>query len=419
MTTLAIAGGRQAVRRSVPAWPVAGDLEVAWMEGVIRSGHWSWRGPHETAFQREFAGFIGSKHAITLANGTVTMQCALQALGVVPGDEVIVPGLTWVATAQAAMDIGATVVFADIDPRTLTLCPRSFETCITPRTKAVIPVHLYGAMCDMDAIMDIAGRHGLKVLEDVAHQHGSRWRGRGAGAIGHAGSFSFQQSKVLTCGEGGAVTTDADEVHDLVFTLKQVGWKPDLTPGNQYCHNYRLTEMQAVLLRGGLTRLPEQTRRREAAALRLADGLDRLGGPLSVVRPDPRVTRQAYYALTLYFDPEKAGLPRDAYQWAAAEEGLCMGTTYPPVYRAPLMNLYAGTSPIPYRDPKTTPDYRNLKLPNVEKAVGETALVLGHSCLLGDDAYIDELLAAADKINGQLPAVRAAWEKKQAALRTR
>ena len=213
--TLALAGGAPAVRAQAPVWPVSGDLEVAWMEGVVRSGKWSWMGPHETAFCQEYKSFIGSRHCLCLANGTVTLQCALQAVGVKPGDEVIVPGLTWVATAQAAMDIGANVVLADINPETLCLDPGAFEKAVTPRTRAVIPVHLYGCMCDMDAIMAIARRHSLKVVEDVAHQHGSRWRNQGAGAIGDAGSFSFQQSKPLTCGEGGAVTTNDDEYQDF------------------------------------------------------------------------------------------------------------------------------------------------------------------------------------------------------------
>jgi len=164
------------------------------MRDVVRSGRWSWLDPHERAFCEEFAAFIGTRHAVALANGTVTFQCTLQAVGVEPGDEVIVPGMTWVATAQAAMDIGANVVFADVDPETLTLDPDSFAKAIIHRTKAVIPVHLYGCMCDMDAILSIASRHRLKVVEDVAHQHESQWRGKGAGALGlgDAGSFSFQ-----------------------------------------------------------------------------------------------------------------------------------------------------------------------------------------------------------------------------------
>ena len=406
-TQLALTGGRPTVNYPAPAWPVSGDLELTWMEGVVRSGQWSWRGPQETAFSSSFASFIGARYGLCLANGTVTLQCALQAVGVAPGDEVIVPGMTWVATAQAALDIGANVVLVDIDPKTLCLDPKAVEKAITPRTKALIPVHLYGCMCDMDALLAIARKHKLKVVEDVAHQHGSRWRNQGAGSLGDAGSFSFQQSKPLTCGEGGAVTTNDEEVYKTVYALKQVGWGPDGKPGNRYGHNYRITEMQAVLLRGGLSRLAEQTRVREENAAYLADQLKRMGGPLQAVTRDPRVTRQAYYAMTLYYDSRKAGgLHRNDYNAALRAEGCSMGPTYYPVYASPLLNLYDRTSPVPFRDQKKIQDYKNLKLPNVEKAFNETALLLSHTHLLGARTYMDQLVAAIRKVNDQLSAVR-------------
>jgi dTDP-4-amino-4,6-dideoxygalactose transaminase len=374
------------------------------MESVVRSGKWSWLGPHETAFCKGFADFVGSRYCLALANGTVTMQCALQAVGVIPGDEVIVPGLTWCATAQAVFDIGADVVFVDIDPETL---------CIDP--KAIMPVHLYGCMCDMDAISEVARTHKLKVVEDAAHQHGSRWRNRGVGPLGDAASFSFQHRKVRTCGEGGAVTTNDEETYKAVHALKQVGWGPDGKPAGRYGHNYRMTEMQAVLLRGGLVRLPEQTRLREENAARIREGLARLGGPLRAARRDPRVTRQAYYAMTLVYEPKKAmGLPREAYRQAVAAEGCPLGNTYAPAYAAPLLNLYDRTSPVPFRDPSRLQDYRNLKLPRVERAVNETALVLSHVHLLGRPEYIQELLRAVEKIDDNLAGVASWWREKEA-----
>lgn len=422
---LAIAGGTKAVTLPGPVWPVTGAREIRWMTDVVRSGRWSWVGKHERAFCEAFSEFIGARYTAALCNGTVTMQCALQALGVVPGDEVIVPALTWVATAQAAMDIGAHVVFADIDPETLALDPASFEAAITPRTRAVIPVHLYGCMCDMDAILKIARKHKIKVVEDVAHQHGSRWRDKGAGALGDAGSFSFQQSKVLTSGEGGAVTTNRLDVYETVFALKQVGWAPadpkkslfdNLVRANRYGHNYRLTEMQAVLLRGGLSRLTSQTARRERSAQQIREGLEKIGGPLRAARRDRRVTRQAYYAMTLYYDEQVAGgVPRDAFLHALAAEGCRMSTTYGPVYRNPLLNLYdKTTSPIPYRDPKAMQDYRRLALPNTEKSVAHTAVTLGQVALLGNKAYINQLLAAVRKVSDQLSAAHEVWRAAKA-----
>ena len=406
-TTQALNGGTPAVTIPTPSWPVAGDQEVRWMEEVVRSGKWSWMGEHETAFCADYASFIGTKHCLCVANGTVTIQCALQALGVQPGDEVIVPGLTWVATAQAAMDIGANVVLVDIDPETLCIDPRAVEAAITPRTRAIIPVHLYGCMCDMDAIMDIAKRHDLKVVEDVAHQHGGQWRGKCAGAIGDAGSFSFQMSKVLPSGEGGAITCNDDEVYRVAFALKQVGWAPDMTPGNVYGHNYRITEMQCVLLRGGLSRLADQTKLREENASYLSQRLSKIGGPLRAARRDDRVTRQAYYAMTFHFDPSKAdGVTKHQYISALGAEGFGVMDVYPPVYRSGLLNLYHQTSPVPYRDPSDVQDYKNLKLPCVEKAVNETAVVMIHYNLLGSKDFYDQLILAAEKVNNNLAAVR-------------
>jgi dTDP-4-amino-4,6-dideoxygalactose transaminase len=267
----------------------------------------------------------------------------------------------------------------------------------------------------MDAIMAIAKRRKLKVVEDVAHQHGSRWRNQGAGAIGDAGSFSFQQSKVLTCGEGGAVTTNDEEVYKIVYALKQVGWGPDGKPANRYGHNYRITEMQAALLRGGMTRLAEQTRLREENAAILREGLTKLGGPLRAARRDPRITRQAYYAMTFCYDAKKAGgLPREAYRSALAAEGCPLGGTYWPVYAAPLLNLYDQTSPVPHRKSARIQNYKTLKLPNTEKAVNETALVLMHTHLLGSREYASQLLAAVDKVNHSLRKVAAWWRRKEA-----
>ncbi len=408
-SALALTGGAPAVTLPAPSWPIAGDLEVAWMEAVVRSGQWSWMGPHERAFCQEYAAFIGTPYCACLANGTVTLQCALQAVGVQPGDEVILPGLTWVATLQAALDIGANAVVVDIDPESYCLDPQAVEAAITPRTKAIIPVHLYGCMCDMDALLELARRHDLKVVEDVAHQQGSRWRNVGAGALGDVGSYSFQQSKILTCGEGGAITCKDEEIYRTIFCLKHVGWSPDLaTPGNRYGHNYRFTEMQAVLLRGGLRHLPDQLRIREESVAYLREKIGRLGGPLRLAQRDPRVTRQAYYALTLHFDSAQAeGLTREQYLAALNAEGFPVGPTYPPVYRHPILNLYDATSPVPFRDAATLQNYAQLRLPVTERVVAEEGVVMMHQHLLGSQAYLDQLLTALDKVNNRLPEVKA------------
>jgi dTDP-4-amino-4,6-dideoxygalactose transaminase len=328
---------------------------------------------------------------------------------VTTGDEVILPGLTWTATLQAALDIGASAVVVDVDPETYGIDPKAVEAAITPRTKAILPVQLYGCMCDMDALQDIARRHKLKIVEDVAHQHGSRWRDVGAGALGDAGSFSFQQSKVLTSGEGGAITCNDEAVYETAFALKHAGWLPDLaTPGQRYSHNYRITEMQAVLLRGGLSRLPIQLQGREDFAAALTEGLAASGGALRAARRDPRVTRQSYYAMTLHFDPSRAGgLTREQYLSALGAEGMHLSLPYPPVYRHTILDLYHPTSPVPSRDPAVTQHYASLRFPVTERLCGQVGVVLMHPLMLGGPAYAKQMVGAVCKVQDNLPALAA------------
>jgi L-glutamine:2-deoxy-scyllo-inosose/3-amino-2,3-dideoxy-scyllo-inosose aminotransferase len=419
---LALTGGERAVEMPLTNWPIIDETEERWMLEVLRSGKWNWLGEQEREFCRAYAEFIGTRFCLCLSNGTVALQCALQAVGVEPGHEVIVPALTWVATVQAAIDIGADVVLVDIDPETFCIDPESVRRSITPRTKAILPVHLYGCMCDMDAIMEIAREHDLKVVEDAAHQHGSQWRGVAAGALADAGAFSFEGSKPLTCGEGGAITCDDAKVYEIAFAVKQVGWVPTdvdagplgekgLQPGRRYGHNYRITEMQACLLRGGLNRLAAQMAKREENASYLADKLSRMGGPLRVARRDPRVTRQAYYCLTLQVDPEKLdGLTRDRYLKALQAEWIPVGGTYEPVYRNGLLNLYDRTSPIPFRNRNTVQNYAELHLPNTERVATETGVTMSHLQLLGDREYMDQILHGIGKVNEHLDGVKRHFE---------
>lgn len=395
---LALLGGPPAVRATPPRWPVAGGRELWWMSQVVRSGEWAWMGRHERAFCQEFAAYLDAPSCVGVANGSVALQCALLAVGVRPGDEVIVPALTWVATAQAVLDVGADVVFVDVDPVTWCLDPGAVEQAITPRTRAVIPVHLYGCMADMDAILGLAEAHHLKVIEDVAHQPGSRWRGVAAGTLGDAGTFSFQRSKVLTSGEGGAVVSSSREVAEVAFSLKHVGWNPDLiTPGNRYGRNFRLTEMQAVLLRGGLRRLESELRRREEAATLFAEGLERIGGPVSCAPRDPRVSRQCFYALGLRYDRVAFDdIPREQFLRALEAEGVRLFPPYVPAYRNPLAVLEHETGPLGGR--ADSPRYADLRLPVAERISSDEGLTLPHPWLLGRKKVLGEVLSAFAKV---------------------
>ncbi len=205
MSKLAIRGGRpirDAKAKPWPRWPVWGDEEREGLLEVLESGHWSYNGPKEQEFNQAFAEFIGTQYAISAANGTVTLQLALEACGIGLGDEVIVPGLTWQATAAAVLDVNALPILVDVAEDTWCMDPQRVAEAITARTKAIMPVHLYGSFVDMDTIMAIAREHGLRVIEDCAHKHGGEWNGQKAGSIGDIGSFSFQLSKLMTAGEG-------------------------------------------------------------------------------------------------------------------------------------------------------------------------------------------------------------------------
>jgi L-glutamine:2-deoxy-scyllo-inosose/3-amino-2,3-dideoxy-scyllo-inosose aminotransferase len=170
---------------------------------VLGSGRWAYDGPVESEFERRFAELQTARYGLCVANGTVALQLALEALDIGVGDEVIVPGFTWQATVATVVDVNAMPVLVDADPETYCPDPSLVEAAITPRTRAIVVVHLYNSLTDMDRILEIARRHGLYVVEDCAHSHGSRWRGQGVGSIGDIGTFSFQASKTLTAGEGG------------------------------------------------------------------------------------------------------------------------------------------------------------------------------------------------------------------------
>lgn len=230
------------------AAPSIGEEEIANVMEAMRSGWISSRGAFIGQFEREFAAFCGVAHGVAVANGTVSLHLALVAAGVGAGDEVIVPSLTFVATANVVRYCGATPVLVDAEGDTWQLDPAALEARITPRTRAIIPVHLYGHPCDMDPILAVAGRHGLAVLEDAAEAHGAEYRGRRVGSLGAVGCFSFYGNKIITTGEGGMCVTDDGALADRLRLLRDHG----MDPKRSYWHevigfNYRMTNLQAAV----------------------------------------------------------------------------------------------------------------------------------------------------------------------------
>jgi L-glutamine:2-deoxy-scyllo-inosose/3-amino-2,3-dideoxy-scyllo-inosose aminotransferase len=282
-------------------------------------------------FQQEWAAFHGSAYCALVTNGTHALQVALEALDIGAGDEVIVPGLTWQATAAAVCDVNAVPVLVDVQPETMCSDPAAAERAITPRTRAIIAVHLYHRLSDLRALGHLAKKHGLHLIEDCAHVHGSQWEGRGVGTLGVFGSFSFQSSKLITAGEGGALLTQDATLYWKAVSQRLCG--REARPGIRvHSGNYRMRSLQAAVLRGQLAAL-----RRNAPVLDdhgLA--LDKAVAEAPGVRPlrrDPRITRMCSYAFAFLYDAEAFdGLDAALFRRAlSAELGLPFDTTYAPL----------------------------------------------------------------------------------------
>jgi len=336
VATLAINGGTPVRETPYPSWPETGDEEyVQAVAEVVRSGEWGGfpePGERGAAFEEAFAAYQGARHGVLMMNGTVTMEVALKALGIGWGDEVIVPALTFAATAYAPMAAGALPVIVDVSPDTWCLDPDLVEAAITPKTRAIMPVHLGHQMADMDRIMDIASRHGLAVVEDCAHAHGQRWKGMGAGCIGDFGSFSHQSSKILTSGEGGTLLTNDETLARRAHSIVDCGRAKDPDEkGYTFGANYRLSELNAALLVVAMQRFPAQQAEREVAGKRFEALAAEIPG-VRVMPADARITRWSFYNYILAIDPEAfAGRTNQIVCAAMEAEGIPAEVQYPPL----------------------------------------------------------------------------------------
>jgi dTDP-4-amino-4,6-dideoxygalactose transaminase len=350
MVELAVNGGTPVRTTAYPVWPEWDDRELDAVTSVIRSGTWGGfpePGTNASRFEEAFAAYQGARHGILMANGTVTMEVALKALGIGWGDEVIVPALTFAATAYAPMAAGALPVIVDVEPRTWTIDPDLVESAITDRTRAIIPVHLGHQMADMDRLAEIAERHGLAIVEDCAHAPGQQWRGRGAGCIGDFGSFSHQSSKILTSGEGGTLLTGDDELARRAHSIVDCGRAKD--PDEKeftFGANYRLGELHAAVLVVAMERFPEQQRQRAKAGKeleRLAAGID----GVRIMPADERITRWSFYNYILAIDPDAfAGRTNENVCRALEAEGIPAEVQYPPMSRYELFQPSLSRLPV-------------------------------------------------------------------------
>jgi dTDP-4-amino-4,6-dideoxygalactose transaminase len=402
MGTLAIHGGPPVRTKPFPAWPIFGSEEEQALLRTLHSGRWGrLDGDEVNRFERAFADYHQAKHGIAVVNGTVSLRIALLAAGIEAGDEVIVPPYTFLATASAVVEANATPIFVDVEMDTFNIDPQAIEAAITPRTKAVIPVHIGGLPANMDAIMDVARRRGLTVIEDAAHAHGAAYRGRRVGAIGHMGSFSFQSTKNLCSGEGGIILSNDDELAQRCRSVHNCG---RIAGGAWYEHhvmggNYRLGEFQGALLNAQMTRFEAQAETRQRNGKRLAERLAHLPG----VYPQPRsadCTRHGYHLFLFRLNPDQLGVSREAFLKAIVAEGVPASSGYVvPLYRQP---VYLNKAFGPYRGCDAAHpnlDYHKVRCPNCETICATQGAWLEQRLLLGTDQDVDDIAAAFEKVH--------------------
>lgn len=315
MAKLAICGGNAIAGKSKKwaKWPISDEGDARLVADITKSNRWSYDGPVEWQFAEKFTAYQGAKYGLCCANGTVGIQLALEALGIGAYDEVIVPAMTWQATAAACIDVNAVPVLVDIEADTWNLNLDAVEAAITSKTRAIIVVHLYGCMTDLNRLQKICKQHHLFLIEDCAHQHGSFWKGKGVGSFGDVSSWSFQESKVLSSGEGGFNMCKTKELFYTLYSLRNCGRpyaasppvfglkKPVAMDTTLQSGNYRLTEWQAAVLLGGLKRLDSQVKLRDENALYLNSMLKNIPGILPM-RRRPEITQQSYFNFAFRLD---------------------------------------------------------------------------------------------------------------------
>jgi len=406
MLQLAILGGPKTRTDPYPEWPVWDQRDIDAVTQVVKSGRWGgfpYPGPKTTELARKFAEMQGGGYAVPMANGTVTMEVACRAADIGWGDEVIVPAYTFQATAAAPMAAGAIPVIVDVDPNTYCLDPRAVEKAITPKTKAIIPVHLGHQMADMDALMKLAEKHNLTVIEDCAHAHGAKWNGQGAGTIGQFGSFSLQSSKTLTTGEGGILLCRTPELAAKAASIIDCG-RPHALGGGpedesmdyQVGGNYRLSEIAAALALVGIERFPAQAKQREEMAAYMDESLSEIQG-VRVLKRDPRHTTRSFYRYMFAIDPEDFSVEHDVLCAALDAEGVGCWVGYEAMHNYTLFQPQKSKLAVPSVFPEYF-DFEEMDLPEATRACEHEAVWLDEAVFRAGPKGVDDAVSAIKKI---------------------
>ena len=419
MSELAIEGGSPVRAEPYPSWPIVTEADVDVVANVVRDGTWGrMSGQHALDFERDFAAYQGAEYCLALNSGTSALEIGIIAMNINPGDEVIVCPYTYIASAAAILTAGAVPIFVDMDRETYNIDPEKIEPAITSRTAAIMPVHFGGLACDMAPILAIARKHGLRIIEDAAHAHGAKWNDAGLGVIGDVGAFSFQASKNLNAGEGGAILTNDRRVYERAIDYHDL-WTGGLAvrdgdvgggslrAGPMWdfpyaCHNFRISAFNAALLTSQLARLEEQTVTRAENGKYLIELIDQAEG-LQNLRRDDFVTRDSHHLFIFKYKKEAfAGLTREKFVEALKAEGIPVSLGYPrgaheqALFREPEGHL----SRIWPRDPGGVVDigYNSMSCPNVEYFCRNETVWLPQYALLDSRTGMEHVIEAAAKV---------------------
>ncbi len=404
MEHLALTGGTPVTVKPFPTWPVFGDEERDGLLRVLESGKWgSTKGQEVSSFERRFADFHNAEYGIATTSGTTALAIALKSTGVGPGDEVILPSYTFIASATAILDALAKPVFVDIDSETLNIDPGSVVQALTPRTKAILPVHFGGRPAEMDRLRMIAQEHDLRIIEDACQAWGSVYKSRHVGTLGDAGCFSFQSSKNITCGEGGIILTNDPGLAETSRSISNCGRTKN---GLWYAHysyggNYRLTEFQGAVLQAQLERYPSQHKQREEAASFLFDGIEKIEGYINLATLGSEA-KSSWHIFAFRLELASWGdIRKGKIVEAIRAEGIPINPGYSlPAYKQPLFterNFGAKGGPTVCFE-QDFPDCSRLYLPSAEKACLNEALWLTQNILLADQDMLRMIIDALSKV---------------------
>lgn len=429
MGKLAIHGGKavRAKSKQWATWPVSDKADAALLAKITGENCWSYDGAREWEFAEKFSAYQTAKYGLCCSNGTVGIQLALEALDIGAYDEVIVPGMTWQATAAACVDVNAIPVLADVEPDTWNLDLDHVESLITKKTRAIIVVHLYGCMTDLTRLSKMCKKHKLHLIEDCAHQHGSFWKGKGVGSFGDVASFSFQESKVMSSGEGGFNTCKTKELFYRLYSLRNCGRPYEASPPvfglkkaadletAVQSGNYRITEWQAAILLGALRRLDRQVKERDANAMYLNEQLAEIPGVLPM-RRRKAITQQSYFNFSFRIDPKALKVGNAEFHAALNAELNCgaFEAPYEPLNQCALYK------------PRTKPRHKldaaywkainpkRFKLPVCHDAHAKSGITVHHSMLMNTRKDMDAVAAAVRKIVDNIDELRQSKPRKRA-----